>query len=56
MESSSKLIRIILWLRNDLRMHDNAALYWAAKFTKKNTPNREILPVFSFDPRYFSKN
>ena len=45
--------RIILWLRNDLRLHDNYALNWAMQYNK--TAKKEILPVFCFDPRIYSK-
>ena len=45
--------RIILWLRNDLRLHDNYALNWAMQYNK--TSKKEILPVFCFDPRIYSK-
>ena len=39
--------RIIFWFRNDLRLHDNEALYQAAK------NSYEIVPVYVFDPRQF---
>lgn len=43
--------RIILWLRNDLRLHDNPVLDWAVKNGGKN---KEVLPVYSFDPRFMN--
>ena len=43
--------RIIVWLRNDLRLHDNPVLDWAAKYGGKN---KEVLPVYSFDPRFMN--
>jgi deoxyribodipyrimidine photo-lyase len=43
--------RIIVWLRNDLRVHDNPALDWAVRYGGKA---KEILPVYSFDPRFMS--
>lgn len=43
--------RIIVWLRNDLRVHDNPVLDWAVKYGGKS---KEVLPVYSFDPRFFS--
>ena len=43
--------RIIVWLRNDLRLHDNPVLDFAAKYGGKN---KEILPVYSFDPRFMN--
>ena len=33
----------LVWLRRDLRLHDNAALYHAFK------SGRPVLPVFIFD-------
>ena len=44
--------RIILWFRNDLRIHDNVILNCAAT---KHCTNSEILPVYCFDPRFFTK-
>jgi hypothetical protein len=49
--SNNKMKRIIVWLRNDLRLHDNPVLDWAAKHPAKN---KEILPVYSFDPRFMN--
>ena len=47
----SKPTRIIIWLRNDLRMKDNYAFYEAIK-----TPgSKEIIPMFCFDPRIYDK-
>jgi deoxyribodipyrimidine photo-lyase len=44
--------RIVLWLRNDLRLADNTIVADAAK---RLTANRklEVVPVYCFDPRYF---
>lgn len=39
--------RSILWYRQDLRIHDNEALYEAARW------NNEVIPVYIFDPRVF---
>jgi deoxyribodipyrimidine photo-lyase len=36
-------------MRNDLRMHDNAVLHWAARQKVK----KEVLPVYCFDPRFY---
>ena len=44
--------RIIVWLRNDLRVHDNPVLDWAAKYGGKT---KEILPVYCFDPRFMTR-
>ena len=43
--------RIIVWMRNDLRVKDNYALNWA--ITKAVKGGKEVLPVFCFDPRYY---
>ena len=44
--------RVILWLRNDLRVHDNPVLDWAVRNAR---PGTQVLPVFCFDPRFFTK-
>ena len=44
--------RIILWLRNDLRLHDNYVMNWAME---QQGQGKEVLPVYCFDPRYFSE-
>lgn len=41
---------ILVWFRNDLRIHDNEILLEAARKADK------ILPVYCFDPYYFTKN
>lgn len=43
--------RVILWFRNDLRIHDNAILNWA--INQKKVAHIEFLPVFCFDPRFY---
>lgn len=57
-KASKTKTRIILWLRNDLRLHDNHALSWAIKYGKgaDSTAPMEILPVFCFDPRIYLKD
>lgn len=50
--SNNKMKRIIVWLRNDLRVHDNPVLDWAAKYGGKT---KEILPVYSIDPRFTTR-
>lgn len=44
------LSRVIVWLRNDLRLKDNYALHWALMHQAKG---KEVLPVFCFDPRIY---
>lgn len=47
----NKNVRVILvWFRNDLRMHDNEMLYSA--IGKSNF----VIPVYIFDPRYYATN
>ena len=41
--------RVIVWFRNDLRVHDHAPLFYA--FQKAE----EVIPVYCFDPRNFGK-
>lgn len=40
---------IILWYRNDLRIHDHQPLYQALKV------KAQIIPIYCFDPRQFGK-
>jgi len=40
---------ILVWFRNDLRIHDNEVLTEACR------KGSRVLPVYCFDPRYFSK-
>ena len=42
-------MRILLWLRNDLRLHDHEPLYRA--FEKK----ADVIFLYCFDPRHFGK-
>jgi deoxyribodipyrimidine photo-lyase len=42
--------KILVWFRNDLRMHDQEALYKAA------SKAAQVIPVYCFDPRQFSRN
>ena len=41
--------RIVYWFRNDLRLHDNDGFYQAL------TDAAEVLPVFVFEPRWFTE-
>ena len=41
---------ILVWFRNDLRIHDNEILLEAVRKADK------VLPVYCFDPYYFEKN
>ena len=48
--------RIILWFRNDLRVHDNYIIRAAANTAKKYPKTTEVLPVYCFDPRFYDSN
>ena len=50
----NKKLRVILWFKADLRTHDNGMLEWAKNKYKKLRENIEILPVFIFDPRFYT--
>jgi deoxyribodipyrimidine photo-lyase len=41
---------VMVWFRDDLRLHDNVTLYQA------KTQSRGVYPVFCFDPRWFRTN
>ena len=46
--------RLIWWVRNDLRLHDNNVLSQIASTVAKNSDAAtEVLPCFIFDPRQF---
>jgi len=53
-DSLSSASRIVLWLRNDLRVADNPLLQRALTFSRKR--NIPLLPIFCFDPRDFSSD
>ncbi len=42
-------MRILLWLRNDLRLHDHEPLHQALK------QQADIIPLYCFDPRHFAE-
>lgn len=44
-----KYKRLLVWFRNDLRLHDHAALFSALE------KSEEIIPVYCFDPRMFKE-
>lgn len=44
-----KYKRVIVWFKNDLRLHDHAALFSACK------DSSEVIPVYCFDPRQFGE-
>jgi deoxyribodipyrimidine photo-lyase len=46
--------RVILWFKNDIRLHDNPIIDWAIR--QPACSYKEFVPVFCFDPRYYSKD
>jgi deoxyribodipyrimidine photo-lyase len=46
--------RIVLWFRNDLRLHDNAIVDRAARSVASGEC-KEVLPLYCFDPRMFDQ-
>jgi deoxyribodipyrimidine photo-lyase len=44
-----KYKRVVVWFRNDLRVHDHAPLFHASQ------KSEEIIPVYCVDPRLFNK-
>ena len=46
--------RAIVWFRNDLRLHDNEVLQKAVDMAAKGKI-KDIVPVFCFDPRWFTE-
>ena len=47
-----RMQRIVIWFRNDLRLHDNAILDKARRCVRSGEV-REVLPLYCFDPRAF---
>ena len=44
--------RVVVWLRNDLRLTDSSPFSRAAALAK-SSPTTEVLPVYCFDPRTY---
>ena len=45
--------RVILWHRNDLRVHDNWTLKEALTFCSESSELCELVQTYIFDPRWF---
>ena len=45
--------RVIVWFRNDLRVHDNPVLSAAA--ARGGAEGSTVVPVYCFDPRTFGE-
>ena len=50
--ADNKAKRVVLWFRNDLRLHDNAIIDAAVRRVQSGAAT-EVLPVYCFDPRWF---
>jgi len=48
--------RVVLWHRNDLRVHDNLTLHEALKQCREEEATELLVPTYIFDPRFFSVN
>ena len=48
--------RVILWFRNDLRLHDNPVLNYAVKAASAKPQKTQVIPVFCFDSRFYTKS
>jgi len=46
--------RSVIWFRNDLRLHDNESVYRAVESIEKKQAV-DVVPVFCFDPRWFTQ-
>jgi deoxyribodipyrimidine photolyase len=44
-----------MWMRNDLRLHDNPVLNWDLSKLDTATQEIEFIPVFCFDPRFYEQ-
>jgi len=51
-KGNSSSTTIVLWFRNDLRLHDNIIIHEAAQRVQSGIAS-QVLPVFCFDPRWF---
>lgn len=45
-----KYKRVVVWFRNDLRVHDHAPLFSATELSE------EVIPIYCVDPRQFGKS
>ena len=48
---------VLVWFRNDLRIHDNESLYQASQAAPEVDADSgaQIFPIYCFDPRHFAK-
>jgi deoxyribodipyrimidine photo-lyase len=52
-DDASRPRRLVAWLRNDLRIHDNIVLHDAAARVRRGEAD-EVLPVYVLDPGHFA--
>jgi len=52
--AKSDRTRIVLWFRNDLRVHDNACIERAMML--RASANAEVVPVYAFDGTFFKNS
>lgn len=50
--AASKAKRVVVWLRNDLRLHDNYVLHEAVQRVRSKEA-AEVLPLYIYDPRTY---
>lgn len=55
MASKRSMQRVVLWFRNDLRLHDNAIVDRARRSVASGEC-KEVLPLYCFDPRTFKES
>ena len=53
--ASQRAERVVLWFRNDLRLHDNAIVDKARRSVASGQC-KEVLPLYCFDPRMFRQS
>jgi deoxyribodipyrimidine photolyase len=47
--------RVIVWLRNELRIHDNPLLQLGESCPDLDYKDTEVVPVFCFDPAFYTR-
>ncbi len=52
MNAQRGMKRVVLWFRNDLRLHDNPIVDRARRCVSSGEC-KEVLPLYCFDPRMF---
>lgn len=55
MDRTNNNRRVVLWFRNDLRIHDNEIIHQAVQRVSQGKA-AEVVPVYCFDPKFFSES